>query len=254
MTLELGVFDVMEHLWNTLDKTPDGKFIRYSIMDIEQLWNMGFVDTERVPMAQWKSVFDPYLQDDGSFKLGKDDFYALDAYRYKGEIKIPFDAMRINEGKYTDEGFDDLINMSIAPSCSLPRSDLNEFFEAIKKDYREDDGLIAIRKPAKQRIRALLKAHPSPLRNLELILNNMLETQEDELEAMVQRSEAGAATIETARQVSKFGTQPTNRVEAKADQFKRMAKTRKKPQKTVDTEKPDVELKKVRRSRKGMRG
>jgi len=254
MTLELGTFDVMEHLWETLDKSPDGKSIRYTTMDIEQLWNMGFVDTGRFGMAKWKSVFDSYLQADGSYLLGKDEFYSLDSYRYKGEIKIPFDAMRINEGKYTDEGFDELIDASIAPSCNLSRNELNDFFTAIKKDYRESDGLIAIRKPAKQRIKALLDSHPSPLRNLELILNNMLENHEDEFEDMIEQSEAGAATIETARQVSKFGTQPTNRVEAKADQFKKMAKTLKKPSKSAGDGKKDVELKKVRRSRKGMRG
>jgi hypothetical protein len=254
MTLELGTFDVMEHLWETLEKSPDGQSIRYSIVDIEQLWVMGFVDTGRVGFAKWKSIFDPYQQANGSFLLGKDDFFSLDAYRYKGEIKIPFDAMRINEGKYTDEGFDELMNMSIAPSCDLPKSDLNDFFAALKKDYREDDGLIAIRKTAKERIKALLRSHPSPLRNLELMLDNMLETQEDQLEAMVDRSEADAATLETARQVSRFAAKPTNRVEAKADQFKRMAKSKKKAEKSVDNGKDDVELKKVRRSRKGMRG
>ena len=29
MALDLSSFGVMEHLWETLDKTPDGKHIRY---------------------------------------------------------------------------------------------------------------------------------------------------------------------------------------------------------------------------------
>ena len=66
MTLELSSFDVMEYLWDTLEKTPDGKHLRYNIYDVEMLWKMGFVDTEQYSMNEWKQVFEPYKQEDGT--------------------------------------------------------------------------------------------------------------------------------------------------------------------------------------------
>ncbi len=255
MTLELGTFDVMAYLWGTIDKTEDGEHVRYTVADVEQLWHMGFVDTARITMSEWKRLFEPHRQPDGSFLLGHDDFLALDAYRYKGEIRIPFDPMKINEGKYTDEGLDELIEASVVPSCSLAREQLQEFFTEFKGEFRDgSDGLIVIRAPAKQRIRALLDAHPSPLRNLELLLDRMLGAHEEEFEEQLDRSEVDAATAEAARQVSRFSAKPTSSVEAKADKLKQVTKARKKKPQQQDDGKSKKELKKIKRSRKGMRG
>ena len=255
MPLELGSFSVMEHLWETLDKTADGKHIPYTMIDIEQLWYMGFVDTQRFGMKEWKAAFEPYRQPDGTFLLNRQQFLSLDRYRYKGEIRIPFDAMRINEGKYTDDGLDDLINASIVPSCSLPFPKIKEFFDALKKDLRQADGLILIKKPAKERIKALLDAHPSPLRNLELLLDRMLATQGEEFAKQIEKSEVDAATIQAAREVSSFTAAPTTRTEAGAKELKKIEKAReKRPPQPKAKGKPEVEVKKIKRSRKGVRG
>lgn len=254
MTFELSNFDVMEHLWATLDKTEDGSHIRYNAADIEQLWWMGFADSNQITLEAWKNVFEPHHQADGSFLLGKDDFLSLDKYRFKGEIRVPFDAMLINEGRYTDEGLDELVNASIAPSCSLSPSGLKDFFNALKKDFREKDSLILIKKPAKERIKALLDAHPSPLRNLEIILDQMIEQKGAELEKEIDEAQTAAATTEAAMQASRFSIEPTSTVEAKARGFKDITKTRKTagPAEVKGVDK--VELKKIKRSRKGMRG
>lgn len=254
MPLELSSFDVMEHLWETLDKTEDGSHLRYTTVDIEQLWWMGFVDTDKIELDHWIAVFEPYRQEDGSFLLSKDDFIALDKYRYKGEIKIPFDAMLINEGRYTDEGLDDLVNVSIAPSCNLPPDKLKEFFDAIKKDFKGSDSLILIKKPAKERVKALLDSHPSPLRNLEIILDRMLSQKGSEFEKEIEQSEADAATSQAALQASHFSAAPTSRVEAKAKGFEEIAKSRKREPDAEIKGVAKVELKKIKRSRKGVRG
>jgi hypothetical protein len=255
MPLELSSFKVMEHLWESMEKTKDGKHIAYTMLDIEQLWQMGFVDTKKFGMEEWKAVFEPYKQPDGTFLLNHEQFLVLDDYRYKGEIRVPFDAMRINEGKYTDEGLDQLINASITPSCSLESPKLREFFEALKKDFRQDDGLILIKRPAKERIKAMLETHPSPLRNLEILLDRMLEVQGEALARQLEGTETEAATLEAAKQVSSFTTAPTSRAEAKAKGLKKIEKAR--PKRAAQPKakgKPEVEVKKIRRSRKGMRG
>lgn len=253
MPLDLGKFDVMEYLWDTLDKTPDGNSIRYTQQDVEQLWQLGFVDTEKYGLDEWMAVFEPYRQADGSFVLSRDEFLSLDRYRYTGEIRIPFDAMRINEGRYTDEGLDDLVEASIAPSCSLPPDKLEAFFDAIKKDFRDKDNLIEIRKPAKERIKALLDAHSSPLRNLELIFDHMIATSGEDLSREIEAADVEIATVEAARQVSSFSTQPASRSEAEARRLKGIEKAKEKKPHPA-REKPTVELKKIKRSRKGTRG
>jgi len=254
MVLELKDFDVMEHLWGSLEKTPDGKHIRYLDGDIEQLWTMGFVDTARVDLVKWKALFEPMKQADGTYLLNHSEFIALDDYRYKGEIRIPFDAMLINEGKYTDEGLDELVDASIAPSCFLAGDKLREFMDGLKADFREPDGLILIKKPAKQRIKEMLDKHPSPLRNLELLLNHMLEVKGEELHGAFERGEIDAVTAQAAMQASSFSSTPATRTEAKAQGLKALQKARKKDKPAEVEGKEKTELRKIRRSRKGMRG
>ena len=253
MALKMDQFDVMEHIWETIEKTPDGKHVRYSTTDIEQLWQMGFVDTANVPLATWKAAFEPYLQGDGTFLVARDDFLALERYRYRGEVRIPFDAMRINEGKYTNEGLDDLTNASIAPSCALPTEKLREFFDTLKRDFRQPDGLILIKQPAKERIRTLLAANPSPLRNLELLLDQMIAQRGAELSGELDAAEVDAAAMKAAMEVSSFSQTPTSRVEEKAQGLRALEKSRRQEGPEVEGAEK-TELKKIRRSRKGMRG
>ncbi|MFH0799963.1 MAG: hypothetical protein V2A66_07285 [Pseudomonadota bacterium] len=254
MPFELSHFNVMEHLWETLEKTVDGR-IRYHWADVEQLWELGFVDTERYNREAWVAVFEPYRQGDGFYLLGHDDFIALDEYRYKGEVRIPFEAMEINEGRYTDEGLDDLIFASIAPSCSIAPDKLKEFFDTLKKDFRQDDGLILVRRPAKERIKTLLEKNPSPLRNLEIMLDHMLREKGADMEKGISEAQVDAATAKAALQASHFSSEPTSRVEAKARGLKQIEKAR--GGSTAPAELKGVakvELKNIRRSRKGMRG
>lgn len=254
MPLDLTRENLMENLWESLDKTPDGKHIRYTPQDVEQLWWLGFVDTARYDMDLWRRVFEPYRNPDGSFILNKDQFLALDQYRYTGEIHVPFDAMLINEGKYTDEGLDELIEASIRTSCSLPHDKVDEYFGKLKQEFRQPDGLILIRKPAKQRIKALLDNYPSPMRNMEILIDEMIQSKGEQFEKMIDRAEAGAASIEAAKQASRFSTKPRSRVESKAKQFEKLQKIKKRIEPAADDGSPKVELKHIRRSRKGFRG
>lgn len=254
MAFLLDQFDVMEHLWGTIDKTEDGKFVHYDEIDVHQLYINGFVDAEQFTLNEWMSAFEPFRQADGTFLLNKDNFLALDKYRYKGEIRIPFDAMKINEGKYTDEGLDDLINASIAPSCKLPPEKLKEFFDTLKKDFRQADGLILIKADAKTRIKTLLDNNPSPLRNLELLLDHMISERGGEMEGEIDRAELDAATMQAAKAASSFSEGPTTKTEAKAMGLKALTKARKGKAKGELKGKKKTELKRIKRSRKGMRG
>ncbi len=254
MALTLDKFDVMEYLWETLQKTPDGKHIRYTNKDVKQLWTMGFVDTQRIGLQEWKAIFEPMRQADGTFLLTHDQFTALDQYRYKGEIRIPFDAMMINEGKYDDPGLNELFEASIAPSCSLPKADLAKFLDEIKKEFREPGGLIIIKHPAKLKVKELLKKSPSPLRNLEILLNHMLKTKGEQVHDAIEKAEIDAVSAKAAMQVSSFSGKPTTRAEEKAIGLKALQQTKKKAESVEVEGKAKTELAKIRRSTRGMRG
>jgi hypothetical protein len=250
----LDQFDVMEHLWGTIDKTPDGNYVHYDEIDVHQLYINGFVDAEQFTLKEWMSAFEPFRQADGTFLLNKDNFLALDPYRYKGEIRVPFDAMKINEGRYTDEGLDDLVSASVAPSCKLSPEKLGEFFDTLKKDFRQADGLILIKADAKTRIGTLLESNPSPLRNLELLLDHMISERGTDMEGEIDRAELDAATMQAAKAASSFSESPTTKSEEKAIGLKALTKARKGKAGGEVKGKDKTELKKIRRSRKGMRG
>jgi len=254
MPLQLGYFAVMEYLWETLEKTPDGKAIRYTLTDIEMLWRMGFVDTREYSLERWMLVFEPFKQADGTFLLEKDAFFALDQYRYKGEVHIPFDAMRINEGLYTDEGLQELLDASIAPSCSLPPDQLKAYFTELKNLFRTPEGLIKIVFEAKQKIKELIDKNPSPLRNLELLFDQMIaQGAYKELEQKVEGAEAERVTAQAAIEASSFSAIPTTKTESAARMLKTVEKAKRKAH-ALQAEETGVSLKKIRRSRKGLRG
>lgn len=254
MALELGQFDVMSYLWETLEKTPDGEHIRYTIHDVDMLWHMGFVDTQRVAIEEWRAVFEPFRDPQGFFVLNHDAFLSLDPHRYTGEIHVPFDAMLINEGRYTDTGFQELIDMSVTPSCSFPPAQLNAFFINLKTTHRDAKGLIVVGNEAKLAIKKLLEDHPSPLRNLELLFDQMVMAgTQAEVNDEVAAAQTRFAERETTRQTSHFFAKPTSRSEASAKSLQAMAKAKQKSHADTDSH-PTTELKKIRRSRKGMRG
>jgi hypothetical protein len=76
----------------------------------------------------------------------------------------------------------------------------------------------------------------------------------DQMEA----DDTARATSEAARQVSKFSAAPTTRSEVEANKLKGLQKARPKetPKEKAEKEKEKkgTELKKIRRSRRGMRG
>ncbi|MDP2599247.1 MAG: hypothetical protein Q8P84_00740 [Deltaproteobacteria bacterium] len=246
--------NVMEFIWATVDKGPDG-CVHYPLEFVDFLMDFGFVDTKKYSKEAWRAAFEPFKQPDGHFKLSRDEFLTLAKYRYAGEVKIPFDPMRINEGKYTDEGFGQLLNESIAPSCGLEAPTLNKFVEELKKEFRQPDDLILIKTEAKQKIKKLLEENPSPLRRLEIMFDNLLKKEgfKKEAKETVQKVSAAATPEQLAAlQTSTFTEGPASFSEAEAKRLKNMTKAV-----TPDAPSPTAageSLKDIKRSKKGLRG
>ncbi|MBI2342032.1 MAG: hypothetical protein HYU98_04790, partial [Deltaproteobacteria bacterium] len=223
-------------------------------------WHSGIVDTKSFTIDEWRAAFDAHSRGDGTFSLSKEEFLSKEPYRYKGEIMVPFDAMQINEGKYTDEGLNELFASSIAPSCLLSPSELETFLDAFKGDYRDAAGLIKINAKAKKKIQTLLEESPSPLRRLELIfdylLSNPREAEAELSEELKQAAAEGTAVSpeQLAKlQASAFSMQPLNESEEKWQTLNVIEK-RKPKKESASKDGSTTTLKKVKRSRKGLRG
>lgn len=244
----------MEAIWQTSEKFEDG-CLYYPIEFIDFLWDHGFVETQTYSKESWRLAFAPFKQPDGLFKLTHDEFLTLDKYRFTGEIHIPFDAMRINEGKYTDEGLDQLFSQSITPSSSFSTGELKEFVNDLKKNFRQPDGLILIKPDAKLKIKKMLEECPSPLRRLELMFDKLLSDRE--IEKSITEEAQRLSTIATpqqqaALQESTFVSGAASFSEMQARRLKELAKTAAPKMETAEL--GGEPLKKVKRSKKGIRG
>lgn len=246
--------NVMEAIWASSEKAEDG-CLHYPIEFIDFLWEHGFVDTQKYSKEDWRQAFAPFRQADGSYKISRDEFLTLDKYRYRGDIHIPFDAMRINEGKYTDEGLGELVRDSIEPSCGLAPDPFKKFIDDLKEEYRQADDLILIKADAKLKIKKLLEDYPSPLRRLEFLFDHLLKKEgiEEELDT-TEKKIARTATPDqqAAVQQSTFLTGDATYSEAQAKRLKGIAKA--KAPVEADTGRGGEPLKKVKRSKKGLRG
>ena len=246
--------NIMEAIWEMSLKEEDGA-VHYNEEFVDFLWEFGFVDTDKTSLQQWREVFVSFRQKDGFFKLDREAFLSLEPYRYNGPIKIPFDPMQINEGKYTDEGFDKLAENAIAPSNSLSKENYQKFIADLKNSFRQSDQLILIKSPAKQKIKKLLEEHPSPLRRLELLFRKLVEQQSlrekaDHVASKVTRVASHAE--QQKLQTSMFTTAPSF-AEANRNKLKNLTKE-KEPETKPDPIDGGQKLKNIKRSRKGLRG
>jgi len=261
MTLTLSDFNGMELFWEKLPKHPDEDHITMSLTDIDMMWESGLVDTKQSSIPAWRAAFDTHKQADETYLLSKEEFLSKETYRYKGEIMIPFDAMQINEGKYTDEGLNELFDASVAPSCSLSPAELAKFIDELRTLFREPNGLVKIGREAKIKVRDLINDNPSPLRRLELTFDVLINTQMDKglpegSGEFVAISQHELSPEQIARvQASSFSMQPNNVGEEKWRALGKIEKRSKKPLKEpVAAAKGSTTIKKVKRSRKGVRG
>jgi len=243
--------NIMEMIWNGIPKIPDDTHITLTQDDIEDIWENGFVDTEQFPCDTWVKAFEPHISPEGHFVLTLEEFLEKDSYRYTGEIFRPFEPLFINEGKYTDTGLQELVDMSIEPSCSYSRQKLDNFFKKWKKKYRDaSDNLIVMDIDAKREIAKLVYENPSPMRRRELIFEALFTGYMADIadgNIVISATAGQAAQV----QISTFTTQVTTG-ESALKKLKSIEKT--KAPKATGTGDEGVKVKKVRRSRKGRRG
>ncbi|MBU4484067.1 hypothetical protein KKA47_01455 [bacterium] len=243
----------MEFIWTTLEKREDGLYVLLTADDLNYLWHVGFVDTEQCPINEWVDAFEDSKQPDGTYHVTKDEFLAKDKHRYQGIIHVPFDAMRINEGKYTNDGLNDLIEKSIKPSLDYPPDELHKFFEEFKEKYRDKDDLIVMDMTGKKEIGKLIEDNPSPLRCLEFIYDEMayamaVSQGEEEIQPVADGKQSAAV------EASCFMSTPSTKTEELGKQLKNLEASSKSKEENVVDESKTTDLKSIIRRKRGFRG
>jgi hypothetical protein len=209
------------------------------------------VDTDKFPLDEWVRAFQPHRRPDGTYLLSKADFFEKESFRYTGAIMVPFEPMVINEGKYTDEGLQELIALSIAPSCSKPEEEIVRFFDGFKKKFREKDGLIRMNAEGKREIAALINGSPSPMRRRELLYDDMLIRQLAAIELELRHGKRSTPEETAKVEMSAFSMLPMSRTEKAAKGLKSLEKRK---ESAPAAKGGGVEIKKIRKSRMGFRG
>lgn len=249
MALRAADLDILSFLWERLPK-PDGVHIHYTRADVDSLWHLGIVDTTTCPLPTWRSAFTPFADPKSGYRLNRADFLSLDRYRYKGEIFAPFDARLINEGQYTDAGFDELVQLSITPSCSLSRTELTERTKNLKHRIRQPNGLFKIDALVKKEIGRWIEQFPSPTRRLELLFAAMINAHASRL-ASGGKSSGSAA--ESDAPFSAFSWLPTDLSQTHIKALRTLEQARSPEELHVDPI-GTTPLHKIRRSPKGIKG
>ncbi|MBF0103834.1 MAG: hypothetical protein HQM16_00780 [Deltaproteobacteria bacterium] len=161
--------NAMEYIWDRIPKQKDGKTIKYIKGDVDYLYLHGFVDTRNFTLEEWKAAFKPYAQPDGSYVLNKDQFLALRMYRYTGPSDEFFDALRIQEGPWTDKELQYLYDRSIGVASNISSKTFWAYINSLKKHthYINKDGHFMMDMAVKMGIDSMVKMHPSPRTLLE---------------------------------------------------------------------------------------
>ena len=252
MTLFLDDQDFMEGMWEAAPKTKDGR-VQYVDEDVENLWRGGFINTENIDLDNWMKIMSKYKQPDEIYLLDHDQFVAMDDHRYKGEVKIPFNPMLINEGQYTEEDVDNLIKLSVLPSCGLDPEQIEFIINKYKSDFKMPNGLITMNESFKIKILALVETYPSPLRNLETMLDQIFTVAEKYLE----EEGIDIDSIAKLAQQSMFTAKPTSATERKSAALKALTQAKKKqdakPKLTKEEKKKSVKLSSIKRSKRGIK-
>ncbi len=247
--MKAGDFDAAGYLWGTLTKSPDEDHITYTEADVEALWHLGFVDAERYSLETWINAWEPYHRPNQTYVVSESEFRSLDQFRYRGELYAPFDPRFINEGQYTDEGFQELVDASIAPSCAQDRATLQRLVEDLKSQVRLGNGLLEIGALAKQAIGKWIIENPSPLRRLELMFHATFQEQLAEMQRTGQMPATETQLVQT--EASTF-SMLRNTTELQAQGLKAVEKSKQAP--AADSTAPSgPRLKDIRRSRRGMK-
>ncbi|MDX1402553.1 MAG: hypothetical protein R3245_11575 [Kiloniellales bacterium] len=172
--------------------------------DLVFIYASGFVDAKKCSLDEWIAAFDDSKQKDGSYDVTYKQWMAKEKFYYTGPVREPFDAMKIPEKEYTEAEFTDMWRKCIIPSSQSTEEKIPRVLQDLKGQGILKDGKINVDVEVKKQIGNFLLAFPSPLRVLEIKVQQMLRgevatTGSETLDAMASGYARGPTKTQTTQ-------------------------------------------------------
>ena len=172
--------------------------------DLIFIYASGFVDAEKYSLDQWIAAFAESKQKDGSYLITYKQWMAKEPFYYTGPVHEPFDPMKIPEREFTEAEFVDMWRKCIIPSSQSSEAKIPQVLGDLKKQGVLKDGKIMVDEGVKKQIGYFLLAYPSPLRVLEIKIQQMMQgevatTGSETLDAMASGYVRGASKVQATQ-------------------------------------------------------
>lgn len=172
--------------------------------DLIFIYASGFVDAEKYSLQQWIEAFADSQQKDGTYQVTYKQWMAKEPFYYTGPVREPFDPMKIPEKEFTEEEFVDLWRQCIIPSSQSTEEKIPQVLSDLKKQGVLKDGKILVDEGVKKQLAYFLLAYPSPLRVLEIKVQQMMQgevatTGSETLDAMASGYVRGPSKTQTTK-------------------------------------------------------
>lgn len=235
--------DAMEEIWKSVAKTgKDGKtyiFLK-GANDLGYLYATGFVDVRRYSFKDWVDSFASSRLKDGSYAVSHDQWLEKKKFHFEGLVAEPFDPMQLEDRELTESETITFLKETVLPHTVFDEKAIPQILTNLKTYKKLVDGKVKLDKRLKQEIILLLNAFPSPMRTLEVMVQNMRAVKEG-------RSASASKAGQDQVQKSQFAAGLTAQEIAR----KRLSEIAKEAQPAkVTSDKPSISLKELKKKTK----
>ncbi len=161
-------FDIIDVFWDALEpgETEASSWVNRERWEL--LYDHGFVDPRRLPKDRWLDLLKNLPQEEGWHRLDRKQLPKFTPYLFKGDIKKPFDPMRLKDGIRPHKWLLEMYQKVLKFETTLKPAQWNQIIdEEIKPRFQAKDEYRFDRR-FKEWLLELMAAYASPLRKLEV--------------------------------------------------------------------------------------
>lgn len=180
----------MDEIWDTMPKKK-GLVIFEGEKDLIYLYKVGFVDTQKSSLEEWKKAFSENRQPNGNYKITRESWLAKSDFKCVTAVPPPLNPYHMRPGKWTEEQVERFLKKYLIPSTTFPKKELRKIFDPLKREI-PNETYYEINKNFMVMLAQILKIHPSPahIRSLKvwkLMVNRYKDRVNNLKEARVKR-------------------------------------------------------------------
>ncbi|MBI3540969.1 MAG: hypothetical protein HY073_02370 [Deltaproteobacteria bacterium] len=236
----------MEEIWKSAAKAgKDGKsyiFLKGS-NDLGYLYATGFVDVRQHSFKDWVNSFNSSRLKDGSYAVSHEQWLEKKKFHFEGFVAEPFDPMQLEDRELTESEAISFLRETVLPHTVFDEKAIPQLLTNLKNYKKLVNGKVKLDKKLKQEVVLLLHAFPSPMRTLEVMVQNMRMAQEG-------RAQTSFKSGQDRSQKSQFAAGLTAQ-EITRKRLSEIAKEARPTEGTVEgTGKPSISLKELKKKAK----